>query len=879
MATTITSQLHGYEHGHHLLNSSAKISKADQAIIDRISDVAGPLRPGETFSPYLTGYPLPSGDSYVLARTWQDLSVPRAGCVRTLSLVIPIDAWAASASLRDYLRILDPGVMPTAAVTTTHREKSENEPLPPAPSFAANELIEAMFLEEAKPIVMLDTPDPELIAIRLLAALWPGMRRRFAVSTFALSPRKIEGRSFDLVFAPKDARSRFANWDGRRIDGRTSASTRHRWTQAIADRVFVEPHPTLLSEEEIRLIGARDSSGSAALRIALLWEELKANLQRSPSAALGLLDIANSRPQADPGIVAALQPAIARAAHIAAETYPSEEAWEFIGALAKKTFGSAFANALPSIADAAGDLAAKSPIPAVAFIEQFSLHDAISAILPQIASGLEKDFRSETENALSQTEASVLWRLLGSSPELMQAAANSVSLIARIGETLPQLPTDALREMKAALLPLLVHDSQLPAFAPLSKSLTTDELLKEVSHLADVNDLAAETFLPLLSTRARELKATPVLRNALAARKMSSGRDALIAAILTPTTEDIDWLLRQRSVTSAFRCKQLLTLLRKASSDTIESIFSDDELARLALDILPDDATDVFLRATLEVTLPLSKHLTVVSRVLPLLPDRQRIDISWRTLERCLSEHFAGDEASTIIFFLNTLGNQVDGKRLARFGLRRELDPDLLSRNLIAFDSASDDVRTRALQAIDDIASSLAQHYVLNLDLLASLACARLFSDAKTIDWRAHLSASAHLLPALLRSGHSPVSAIVTATFPAVYRELAKEDEVPDLLRFIPFFDWDRCKSARRELVDTFLRSRVWSPADFALAGLYSDDLPRFLRRMAKADDGGRYIARIEGDLHSLPDRAEAEVGQAISNLYRDWPAKYDWRD
>ncbi|NSX94029.1 hypothetical protein [Agrobacterium tumefaciens] len=879
MATTINSQLHGYEHGHHLINSSAKVSKTDQAVIDRISDVAGPLRPGETFSPYLTGYPLPSGDSYVLARTWQDFSVPRAGCVRTLSLIVPIDVWAASASLHDYLRILDPGVMPTAAVTTTLREKSENEPLPPASSFAANELIEATFLEEAKPIVMLDTPDPELIAIRLLTALWPGMRERFAVSTFALSPRKIEGRSFDLVFAPKDARSRFANWDGRRIDGRTSASTRHRWTQAIADRVFVEPHPTLLSEEDIRLIGARDSSGSAALRIALLWEELKGNLQRSPSAALGLLDIANSRPQADPGIVAALQPAIGRAAHKAAESFPAEEAWEFIGALAKKTFDSAFANTLPSIAAAAGDLAAKSPTPAVAFIEQSSLHDAILAMLPQIASGLEKDFRSETENALSRTETSVLWRLLESSPKLMQAVVNSVPLIARIGETLPQLPADALQEMKGALLPLLVDDRQLPAFAPLSKSLTTDELLKEVSHLADINDLAAETFIPLLATRARELKATPVLRNALATRKMSSGRDALIAAILTPATEDIDWLLRQKSVSSAFRSKQLLTLLQKASSDTVASIFCDDELARLALDILPDDATDVLLRATLEVTLPLSTHLTVVSRVLPLLPDKRRVELLWRTLERCLSEHFAGDEASTIIFFLNTLGDQADGKRLAQLGLRRELDPDLVSRNLIALDSASDEARRRALQAIDDIASILAQHYLLNLDLFASSACARLFSDAKAIDRRAHLSASAQILPALLRSGHSPVSAIVTATFPVVYRELAKEDEVPDLLRFIPFFDWDRCKSARRELVDTFLRSRVWSPADFALAGLYSDDLPRFLRRMAKADDGGRYIACIERDLHSLPNQAQTAVSQAISNLYLDWPAKYDWRD
>jgi len=335
MAMTITSQLHGYQHGHQLLSSTAKISKGDQAVIDRISDVAGPLRPGETFGPYLTAYPLPSGDFFVLARTWQDLSVPRAGCVRTLSLLVPVDDWSNAPALDVYLDILDPSEMPTVALTST-LPRTVKTALPPVPSFAANELLEAIFLEETKPVAMFDAPEPELIAIRLLTALWPSMRRRFAVSTFALSPRKIEGRSFDLVFAPKDARSRFASWDGRRIDARTGPSTRHRWTRSIADRVFHQPKPQLLSHEEIRLVGSHESGSYSALRIALMWEELKSNLERSPSAALGLLDIANSRTSADPEIVASLQPAILEAAHRAVTTLSSSEAWELIGALAKK---------------------------------------------------------------------------------------------------------------------------------------------------------------------------------------------------------------------------------------------------------------------------------------------------------------------------------------------------------------------------------------------------------------------------------------------------------------------------------------------------------------------------------------------------------------
>jgi hypothetical protein len=44
-------------------------------------------------------------------------------------------------------------------------------------------------------------------------------------------------------------------------------------------------------------------------------------------------------------------------------------------------------------------------------------------------------------------------------------------------------------------------------------------------------------------------------------------------------------------------------------------------------------------------------------------------------------------------------------------------------------------------------------------------------------------------------------------TFQPVYRELQKE-RLPDFLGLVfLFLDWDRCKSARRELIEAFFRS------------------------------------------------------------------------
>ena len=262
---TAEVQIHGYRKGHQLLASSVTLSKDDQAVVDRLSDVAGPLRPKEQFAPYLTAYPLPSGAYYVIARTWQDLTVPRAGCVRTKSVIVDARIWSLRPPLLSIIRQLGPDELPTemCAVRIELEDRLE-EWLPPTPTFSASELLEALFLEDTKPVVVFDAPDPELIALRLLTALWPDIRRRFSLSTFALSPRKIGGRDLDLVFAPLNAKAKFSDWPGRRVDGRSPQIDRHKWTGAIVRRVFKEPFPKLLSDREIDLLGDRDTDGTAA---------------------------------------------------------------------------------------------------------------------------------------------------------------------------------------------------------------------------------------------------------------------------------------------------------------------------------------------------------------------------------------------------------------------------------------------------------------------------------------------------------------------------------------------------------------------------------------------------------------------------------------
>src|SRR5579863_6633039 len=79
--------LHGYSDGHRLIESSFRPQDDLTRLMLRMSDISGNgMVPG--FEEYLTGYPLPSIDSYALAKTWSAPEMPRPGCVWTHTIVI-----------------------------------------------------------------------------------------------------------------------------------------------------------------------------------------------------------------------------------------------------------------------------------------------------------------------------------------------------------------------------------------------------------------------------------------------------------------------------------------------------------------------------------------------------------------------------------------------------------------------------------------------------------------------------------------------------------------------------------------------------------------------------------------------------------------------
>lgn len=879
--TVVECQVHGYRKGHQLLAGSVQLPKDDQATIDRLSDVAGPLRPRERFEPYLTGYPLPSGTHYIFARTWQDLTVSRAGCVRTISLIIPMADWAAAEGISTFLRLVELDRPPDEGdATSVALDSLSSEFLPPAPEFKAGELLEALFLEDSQPVVLFDAPMPELIAVRLMTALWPSMRRRFAVSTFALSPRKVAGRDFNLVFAPKDARAKFADWNGRRIDGRVSQSARHRWTGPIVSRVFDDPRPRLLTSREVGLVGGdrEDVDDASALRIALLWDELLSKLSRTPTAALGLLDIANSGKVRDEFAVQMLESSLADAVRKAPSVLSEDEAWAFLGAIARKMHGRFMPHGADALGMAVGQLSERSPEGAIALLSQPDDRGVFADLFPIIAEGMGRALGGRAEQALLSARPEVFGRLLSQSGRLAEVVANDSVLVERVGEIVPNLEPRLAAAVSKEVLPLLVWDWQLPAAIPFVRKLNKTQLASQIGHLGKVNDFEARGLAELCVRRAREIGSKDAVLIALNDMPATDRRNALLAQSLDPSLTDARWLLRKANLPDDLRSSMLAGLLQRADDRQLGTMLGDSDLGLHVLKIAEQVAPDRLQRMIFTDAVPLDVFTRIVLAVLAPAKGDKKSRIALRALQRCLGEHFAGDETSFLVAMLNYLGDGLDGASIARTALAPGIRSSLASRNMVAFTKANRPARLRVVWAMGEVGQLLRERRTFDLDEAAAEACASLLFEAENVAPRAALTSAGHLLPMLIRQRKDPVSLMIAAAFPLVYRELAKKDDVPDMLKFIPFFDWDRCKAARHELVSAFMSSS-WAPGDLALTACRCNDLGKILRRTAKAYGGDHYLGRVEADLARLPAGCRNPAARTIRSIRSDWSSKFDWRD
>jgi hypothetical protein len=859
-------QIHGYRQGHRLLEATAELSRADQEVVNRVSDISGPLRPGERFKPYLTCYPLPSGRHYVVARTWQDLAAQRAGCVVTVSVFIRTATWAESARILEFLDEID-GIAGACRPDLLTHPRPWQDGLPPFTEPAGSEIVEALFLEKRRPTVAFGISQSELLAVRVLTALWPSFRRKFSLCDFAMSSRKAADRPFDLQLAPMDARSRYADFQGRRIEG-GATSERHAWTNDLANRVLRNPHPRLLDLDGAGILATDPAGEESALRVSLLWADLERRLQTSPTAALGLLDIASTRSERGSESISLLEPALVRAAQQAVATLEPKEAWTFLVALNGKLRGRATgAKVKQSVLRAAEALSAREPALAASLVADPSSVGGADALVRAVASGLA-NLEPARLSFLVNAEPSVVARLFVDDLVLaVKAIGANPAVISRLAEGLETAEPALLAQARDRLAPILLDLDAIRAAVPLIQTMDGLELQREVSNLVREHQLAVPEFDGPVVERARALSLVTDLREWVVALGESAGAERLLRATLEPTSADFGWLTRDTASAGLRRrlARRVLSAACPADLRRIASSPLAEDVSQLLLEDVQGSFAELRLLAS-QQELDVDLLAIIVQDIIPYARGEAVADIAASALERILPKPTTDQGGSLIELLLRKADGHYDASSVMRAGVARSLDGVTAARNVRAFGATRGRVRERMVAAVPALCSAIVERRRFDLGVEAAQSAAGLIWSAVSKEDGRTLSEAAGLLAFLLRQRSAPVSSLIAAIFPPVYLQLKRGNNVPDIWRLFSFGYWDHCRTARHELVDAFLSSS-WAPGDLALAAVRVDDCERILRRVRKFSGGEDYLLRVERDLTSLPDPVRRAARSALSAI------------
>ena len=874
MSTLIHHQLHGYRSGHQLLQSSVRLDRKDQDLIDHLSDMAGPLRPEQRFDAYMSAYPLPSLKYYVLARTEQDLDAPRAGCVTTKTLLVPMHYWENEAS--------------PAALAELLKGPTSDEPIAvpavlQAPTLAAvnnpglTELVEVLFLEKRSAIVVFDAPNPEEIALRLLTVFWPGMRRKFSLCTFALSPRKLSGKSFDLLFAPKSARTQFSDWDGRRIQiAGKAVAERHRWTSLITQRVFCSRIPHLLDVDSSRaLVGDDDEGSESALCISLLWEELREKAIELPTAVLGLIDIANSR-NAVLSTWEVLEPAIANAITKVADSMDTKSAWNFLKALLGKFGTKPLSGIISKALRSAGTrLTQRDWDSALAYlandapIERGNCGELIQSVASSLA----------TVDPHQLTEA-----LVAVSPErLLKIALIDDGLLARIFsatdavidaaiiQSLTQGFQSLTPEERSGLgLRFLSHirgDQDSALLAQIIKGAQTTQLVEAVDLIWGASAIRTPQLGEVLCDAATATDSKLRVRSVFARLSDDEQTNHCIERLIAADPADMRWLLKNAEIANR-RTTFLHNFIKGSNLDDLTRAFSSAKIATKALNLLAGNLRQFASTAARIVMLPTiaaADHITLGLKVYPMLQVAERAILAQSVVSRVLTDAAVqdGDLPEQV---LAAVINAIDLQAIIAIGLDSNQDGTQVSRTLVAFDRAAPAVRTLIESHVDLIVQLVASRRDFDLTEDGAMAIARLIQSSAQLDYHKHVKICSTIFPFAVEARQKPASPIIIATFPTIYDGLRKGSDNFRLMKLFIFTGWDKCKIARKNLVRAFVTSK-WPPVDLAITAFHSRDLSRILKRLLKEPRGSSYLAKIEKGAQRLEEAIREPIQKAIGKV------------
>lgn len=907
-APAIQQLLHGYRNGHQMLAGSLRLKGEAADLVDRLSDLSGAIVPNTKIEPYLTLYPIPQSGFYAVANTWIDPTGPRAGCVLTHTLLVPTALWSTDpdpswladclngpanhGSIDDYKT---PIVVP--------KEKSLAKRLRNTPISDAERLFTYRFFGEGvRPIVWFDCP-AALTLWSVARFLWPSMRQVFSASTLCLQPRMATDGPFHLMFAPSAARPRFQQFPVQSLIPVSSDATANgtpppgSWVDELAQSIFCREYSGDLELEMSNFAAFLEADPTAIQRLFLV-SNLKNRIDSAPMAGIGLLDLLETMMPAPDSGVATKTDALSSARR-AAKTGTPVEALRCYFLLSDRLRRPAFQNAIDDI-----DQGIRSDVydlvvtnPTVAITEQSSLSlsslsETPSSYFNGLLDGLEYVAQARPTELIPLREnsdlavAALQARPMIAVGVMTAAHDNSTTDSLPLAEWIRQIRDRQSRQsLRQYLFPHISHDIDVPVLSELLIDITSDEVFPTLDTL----------FAPT-----RAFKLSPARRTtqehvserfpqetcdwASNSHNWSQGAADVTAAAFPPNVEGVSSLLAHHFPFPR-HVETLTAFLERLGSQHLPNwlIRFAAEDARVIAPFIkggpeaPSRVTQCFMKV-LEAcdyipVIQLSSlldhiELNTTAPYLELLVNRTmqsvfrefregRIDLDEhrRWLNQMWAERWIATAPSTYLVQQSTAC--ANSKEWERSWTSIQYFPD------VAY--------SRPTSVIPDIVRSLLRSSVTNWtpDVVESwrtvISRAMPLSDATT-----RLQLCADAIRFCFYNTDLPLGAVATEAFSTVYSAVVNSrDPLPETSELFRFYDWDKAKTLRKDLLQAYMTSN-WNPGGLAIAASRAGLSRKIFSRLSQKWNGRDYVHRILDDLRNHSDQESIDVANALNSMVND---------